>query len=312
MKSMKRLAAMILAGAVMTMTFTACGAPAPAAEPAQSAAPAAEETQETAQPEKVDLANATGRLKTILEKGVIQVTTEPYFPPNEFIDPSKTGQDQYVGSDMELAKLIAERLGVKLEIIPLEFGPTISSVVEGKYDLAISALAYTPERAEALELSNGYHFTDASKNYGLLIRTEDKDNIKGPEDLADRTIVTQSGSIQEALVLDQIPKYKEFKRVSSMSPDAFLSVQEGKADAAAVATTNAQLYVDNNPDCGMMVVDSWYFTIDEKFGGTRCGAPKGETDLINFVNEIIAELNESGQYDKWYDEYAEYAASLGL
>lgn len=252
------------------------------------------------------------RLDAIKAAGKITVATEPYFAPEEFIDPSKTGQDQYVGSDMELARLIAERLGVELEIVPLEFGPVIASVVEGKYDLAISALAYTKERAEAMELSDGYHFTDESKTYGLLIRKEDADAIKGPEDLSDKIIVTQSGSIQESLVEDQIPSYKEFKRVSAMSPDAFLSVQEGKADVAAVSCENAQLYIDSNPDCGLMIVEDFYFTIDEKFGGERVGAPKGETELIEFVNEIIKEVNESGQYEKWFQEYAEYAAQLGL
>lgn len=257
-------------------------------------------------------ADAGGRLGAIRDAGKLTVATEPYFAPEEFIDPSKTGQDQFVGSDMELARLIAERMGVELEIVPLEFGPVITSVVEGKYDLAISALAYTAERAEAMELSIGYHFTDESKTYGLLIRKEDADTIKGPEDLSDKIVVTQSGSIQEALVLAQIPAYKEFKKVSSMSPDAFLSVQEGKADAAAVSCENAQLYIDSNPDCGLVVLDSFYFIIDAEFGGERIGAPKGETELIEFVNAILEEVNESGQYEAWFSEYAEYAASLGL
>ena len=95
--------------------------------------------------------------------------------------------------------------------------------------------------------------------------------------------------------------------------DAFLSVQEGKADAAAVAITNAQLYIDSNPGCGMMIVENFKFDFDnEKYGGTRIGAPKGETELIEAVNEVLREVNENGQYKAWYDEYAEYAKSLGI
>ena len=291
---MKKLS-LLLAGVMLAATLAGCGN---AATPAASSAAPAQA--------------AANRLEAIKERGVLQVTTEPYFAPQEFIDPSKEGQEQYVGADMELAKLIAERMGVELEIVPLEFGPVMASVAEGKYDLAISALAYTPARAESMELSAGYHFTDESSEYGLLIRTEDADVIKGVDDLADKVIVTQSGSLQEALVLDQIPSYAEFKKVSSMSPDAFLSVQEGKADAAAVAVENAQLYIDANPDCGMQVLEGFYFTIDETYGGTRIGAPKGETELIEFVNEILAEINESGQYEEWFEEASEYAASLGI
>ena len=64
---------------------------------------------------------AEGVLRKIREAGVLRVGTEPYFPPQEFIDPALEGQDQYVGADLEMARLIAERMGVRLEIIPMEF-----------------------------------------------------------------------------------------------------------------------------------------------------------------------------------------------
>ncbi len=256
-------------------------------------------------------AEGSSRLDQIKKRGVLTVATEPYFAPNEFIDPSKSGNEQYVGSDIELAELIAERIGVKLELVPLEFTQVLASVAEGKYDLAISALAWTPERNEAMELSVGYNFREDSDGYGLLVKEDKLGVINGPDDLADCIIVTQSASIQETLANEQIPAYKEFKKVSSMT-DAFLSVQEGKADAAIVASKNAQLYIDANPDAKMAVVPEFRFTVDEKYGGTRIGAPKGETELIEAVNEVLKEVNENGQYKAWYDEYTEYAKELGI
>lgn len=253
----------------------------------------------------------TNRLEEIKERGVLQVATEPYFAPNEFIDPSKEGQEEYVGSDMKLAKVIVDRIGVELEIVPLEFTQVLAAVAEGKYDLAISALAYTPERAEAMEISIGYNFQEDDAGYGLLIREELLDQITSAEDIKDFILITQSGSLQEALCNEQIPAWKEFKRVSSMN-DAFLAVQEGKADVAAVAIQNAQLYIDSNPGCAMTIVPNFQFLIDEKYGGTRIGAPKGEVELIEVVNEVLAEMNESGQYATWYQEYADYAKQLGI
>ena len=255
--------------------------------------------------------NAQGRLAKIKEAGKLTVATEPYFAPQEFIDPSLTGQDQYVGADMEFAKLIAERMGVELEIVPLEFTAVQASVAEGKYDLAISALAYTPGRAGAMELSKGYHLSGESSLYGIIIRNEDAENIKSVDDLADRTIITQSGSLQEALANENIPKYKEFKRVSSMQ-DAFLAVQEGKADAAVIDRENAMLYIQNNPGCDMMVVDEIAFKLDEVYDGTRVGTEKGEIQLMYFVNGVIDEMLEQGLYEKWFEEYAEYAGRLGV
>ena len=255
--------------------------------------------------------NAIGRLAKIKEAGKLTVATEPYFAPQEFIDPSLTGQDQYVGADMEFAKLIAERMGVELEIVPLEFTAVQASVAEGKYDLAISALAYTPGRAEAMELSKGYHLSEDSSLYGIIIRTEDDENIKSVDDLAERTIITQSGSLQEALGNENIPKYKEFKKVSSMQ-DVFLAVQESKADAGIIDIENARLYIQNNPDCNMKVVDEIVFKLDEVFDGTRVGTEKGEIQLMYFVNGVIDEMLESGAYEEWFKEYAEYAGKLGI
>lgn len=64
----------------------------------------------------------------------------------EFIDPTKEGDEKYVGADIELAHHIADELGVECHIIPLDFTSVLSGVITGKYDMAISALAYTPER----------------------------------------------------------------------------------------------------------------------------------------------------------------------
>ena len=255
--------------------------------------------------------DASGRLAKIKEAGKLTVATEPYFAPQEFIDPSKTGQEQYVGADMELAKVIADRMGVELEIVPLEFTAVQASVAEGKYDLAISALAYTPARSEAMELSKGYHLSEESSSYGLIIRTEDEENIRTVEDIADKTIITQSGSLQEALTNDNVPAYKEFKRVSSMQ-DAFLAVQEGKADAATVEIENALLYIQNNPGCDMMVVPDVRFKLEEQYDGTRIAAPKGEIELMYFVNGVIDEVVENGWYEEWFEEYTAYAGELGI
>ena len=92
----------------------------------------------------------------IRDRGYIEVATEPSFAPNEFIDTTKTGQDRYAGSDIQLANYIANELGVELRLKPMDFTTVLGSITSGKYDLAISALAYTPERAESMNLSKGY------------------------------------------------------------------------------------------------------------------------------------------------------------
>ena len=257
-------------------------------------------------------ANETSnRLEEIIYRGYIEVATEPYFAPNEFIDPTKSGSEQYVGSDIELARYIADKLGVELKIVPLEFTAVLSSITEGKYDLAISALAYTPARAEAMIMSKGYYFSEDSPGYGLLIRKEDEKIIKSAKDLADKTVVAQSGSLQELFANEQIPEYKELKRVSATT-DGILMVEEKKADSCVIAKSMAQLYIDANPGSGLSIVENFEFEVDKSLDGTRIGIPLSEDELAEKINEIIDEVVKSGQYEQWYKEYTEYAKKLGL
>lgn len=251
------------------------------------------------------------RLEEIINRGYIEVATEPYFAPNEFIDPSKKGDEQYVGSDIELAKYIADDLGVELRIVPLEFTAVLSSVTEGKYDLAISALAYTPKRAEAMNMSKGYDISEDDEGSGLLIRIEDKEAIKGVEDISDKIVVGQSGSLQEMFINEQIPKYKEFKRVSSTT-DGFLSVQEKKADVSATDIATGRLFIKANPKSNLMLVEGFKFKQDESTAGTRIGIKKDEEELTDKVNEILDEVLEKGLFNEWKKEYEEYAKELGL
>lgn len=248
------------------------------------------------------------RLEEILDRGYITVATEPYFAPNEFIDPSKEGDEKYVGSDIELAKYIADKLGVECRIVPLEFTEVLSSVSYGKYDLAISALSYTPDRAESMNLSKGYYTNEDTEGYGFMVRADKRDSYPTPESFKDAVLVVQKGSLQEALINDQIPEYKEIKYVSSME-DSFLMVKEGKADAAACYIGNARIWAEKNGDVD--IAKDFKFNVDD-FSGTRIGMLKGEDDLTERINEIIDELVESGQYKTWYNDYSDYARQLGI
>lgn len=317
-KNLKNKVTVTAAAALMAMTaLSGCSAlgaaPTVASEENTQAETETEksEAESDTAAEEAKSAETGSRLDEILERGYIEVATEPYFAPYEFIDPSKPGDEQYVGSDIEMAKYIAEKLGVECHIIPLEFEAVLTGITEGKYDMAISALAYTPARAEAMEMSKGYKFSDEKIQYGLMVREENLDKIKNADDLADKTIVYQSGSLQEMFAKEQVPACKEEKRVSATT-DGFLMVQEGKADAVITAVSTAQLYIDANKGCGMAIVPDFEFVVDESTQGERVCMPKGETELCDKVNEIIDEVLESGIYDEWFEEYEEYAKSLGL
>lgn len=246
-------------------------------------------------------------LDEIKAQGYIELCTEPYFAPYEFVDPSKTGDAQYVGVDIEIAKYIAEKIGVELRIVPLDFTAVLAGIADGKYDIAISAIAYSPSRAEAMRLSNVYK--NSSGGYGFLTRTEDAGKYNSVEDLKDAVVITQSGSVQEALYNQNVKACKEFKLVANMT-DGYLAVAEGKADVCICSAESAQLYADAN---GGLAVPAFRFEVDPNMNGTVVAMPlKGSESLLELVNEAIAELNAQGKIDQWNDEYTAYAAELGI
>ena len=246
-------------------------------------------------------------LEEIKAQGYIELCTEPYFAPFEFVDPSKTGDDQYVGVDIEIAKYIAEKIGVELRIVPLDFTAVLAGIADGKYDIAISAIAYSPSRAEAMRLSNVYK--PNSGGYGFLTRTEDVDKYTSVEDLKDAVVITQSGSVQESLYNQNVKACKEFKLVANMT-DGYLAVAEGKADVCICSTESAQLYAEAN---GGLAIPDFRFEVDPNMNGTVVAMPlKGSESLLEVVNEAIAELNAQGKIDQWNEEYTAYAAELGI
>ena len=246
-------------------------------------------------------------LDEIKSQGYIELCTEPYFAPFEFVDPSKTGDDQYVGVDIEIAKYIAEKIGVELRIVPLDFTAVLAGIADSKYDIAISAIAYSPSRAEAMRLSNVYK--PNSGGYGFLTRTEDVDKYSSVEDLKDAVVITQSGSVQESLYNQNVKACKEFKLVANMT-DGYLAVAEGKADVCICSTESAQLYAEAN---GGLAIPDFRFEVDPNMNGTVVAMPlEGSESLLEVVNEAIAELNAQGKIDQWNEEYTAYAAQLGI
>ena len=255
--------------------------------------------------------NATGVMDRIKRKGVLRVATEPYFAPQEFIDLEKTGTDQYAGADMELARLIALRMDVELEIVPMEYTQVLPALTDNLVDLTISAIAFTPRRAAAYTMSKGYYFTESAATTAFVIREADRELYTSVEDLSDKTLIVQSSSLQEALVAKNVRNYREFRRVSSVQT-VYEAVRQGKADVGIVDLETAQTYIRNNQGSGLVLAEGLYYVPDEQYLGNRVVAKKGELQLIYFVNGVIDEVLDNGTYLKWIEDAQKRADELGL
>ena len=254
--------------------------------------------------------DAIGVLGKIQRTGVLRVAVDPRnAAPQVFLDTSRPAEDQLAGADIQLARMIAERMGAELRLIRLDSSQLLSALTEDQCDLALSALVYTPGRALSNTLSKGYYFPKDGDTVGILIR--EGDEIASPEDLAGKVIIAQSNSLAETIAVRLIPDYLEFRRASSIQ-GVYESMVRGKADAGIVNISTAERYIRKNPRRGLKLVEGLRFSPDESYLGYRVAAKKGETQLIAFVNGVIDEATRTGQYEAWVEEAARRVSELGF
>ena len=229
----------------------------------------------------------------------LKVAISPDYAPMEFVDLSKTGQDQYVGFDVSLAKYIAAEMGKELEIMPMSFDACQVAVSTGKVDMSISGFSYTPERAENYNLSDYYYAGDNETEQTIIALKENAAKFTSAESFAGVKVGAQTASLQEALVKDQlVPLGAELVIFADINTGV-LQLKKGDFEAIAVATGNGDAIAANNPE---IVVTDFTFEIDEAAENNLILLKKGADDLTAQVNEILAKAYAAGLYGEWYAE----------
>ena len=243
-------------------------------------------------------------LQEIKDSGVLTVALSPDFSPMEFVDSSKTGQEQYVGFDVMLAQFIADELGVKLEIQAMSFDACQTAVSTASVPLSISGFSWTEERAENFELSDYYYAGENETEQVLLIRKDDAAKYTKAEDFKGLDVGAQNASLQMQLVTDQLAESNAIP-IGDITVGV-MELKSGNIEALAVAKGNAEMIIDANPE---LVICDWQFEVKEEYEANVIIVTKGETELLAAINEALAKAEAEGLYAKWYDEAVELGKS---
>lgn len=139
-------------------------------------------------------------LEAIKQKGKLVVGTSADYPPYEF-HKEVDGKDQIVGFDISIAKSLAEDLGVELQINDMDFDGLLIALQAGKVDMVFAGMTPTDERKENADFSDIYY----TAQHGVIVRKGEEGKIKSIDDLKDKKIGVQKGSIQERLANEKIP-----------------------------------------------------------------------------------------------------------
>lgn len=214
----------------------------------------------------------------------LTMATNAEFPPYEY----KEG-DNVVGIDAEVAQAIADKLGMKLEIVDTKFDAIIPGVQSGKYDMGMAGMTVTPEREQSVSFSDSY----ATGIQSIIVKQGS--DIKSVDDLSEKTkIGVQLGTTGDIYAKDDFGE--EAVQEYDKGADAVQALIAGKIDCVIIDNEPAKSFVAANE--GLEILKTSYAEEDYAI----C-FKKDNTELQTKVNDALKELIADGTVQKIVDKY---------
>lgn len=227
-------------------------------------------------------------LDRIIETGLVRIAVPQDLPPFGSI---RNGQVE--GYDVDIAKLVATDLGVRLQLVPVTSVNRIPALLTDRVDLVIANLGISPDRAKAIAFSTPYApFFSSVFGAPELV-------VKGPADLRGKKTAVTRDTIEDRDLTTIAPQGAEIVRFddNDATISAFLS---GKADLIATGNVVAAALLKQHPQK----------TIEAKFrikqSPAGIGLRRGAPELLNWVNVFVFQRKLNGDLDRlsrqWFGE----------
>ena len=276
----KQILALSMA-ALMAAALTACSSkPAETAAPETTQAQTAEAAPETEGETAEASEEATGGAEAA--GGTLVMAPNAEVPPYEYYE-----DGDIVGIDVEIAKAIAAKLGMELQIEDMAFDAIIPAVTSGKADFGAAGMTVTEERQRSVE------FTDTYANSNQVAIVKEDSDITGSDALAGKIIGVQLGTTGDALATEikdaTVERYNK-------GLEAVQSLTQGKIDAVVIDQATAEAFVKKTE--GIKILEEKMS--EEEYA---IAIKKGNMELVEKMNEAIKELKEEGKIDEIVAKY---------
>lgn len=225
-------------------------------------------------------------LEEVKERGELRVGVLSDYPPYGFID----AQQELQGFDVDLAKMLAEGIGVKLELVPVTAPNRIPFLLTNKVDAVIAAMGITPERLRQVGFSNPYN-----KQSNLLLANEDAD-ISSMEDLDGVTVGLVRASAQDIILTEEAPTGTQLRRFDD-DATTFQSIVSGQVEAISASSTVLEQLTENFPQLN---IEAKFTVRDQPLG---VALRLQDEDLKKRINEILAASIEDGSLSAANEEW---------
>ena len=277
----------MLCAAMATTVLAGCGSSNTASTDA-----AAEETTEDVEAEATkeeaeDAEAAEGATDaaevTTVEPGVLTMGTNATFPPYEYKD-----GDDVVGIDAEIAQAMADKLGLQLEIVDMDFDSLVASVQSGKIDMSLAGMTVTEERKQNVDFTDSY-----ATGVQVIIVKEDSD-IASADDLEGKLIGVQQGTTGHLYCADDFGEDNVIPYANGAT--AVQALLQGKVDCVVIDQEPAKAFVEANE--GLKILETAYTTEDY-----AAAVSKDNPALTAALNSALQELKDDGTIQGILDKY---------
>lgn len=225
--------------------------------------------------------HAQTALDDIMKAKEIKIAIPTDFPPYGSVGTDLKPQ----GLDIEMAQYIAQKLGVKVELVPVTTANRIPYLQTKKVDLVISTLGKNPERERVVD------FTIAYSPFFIAVFGPKTMAVKGAPDLAGKSISVTRGSVDDLELTKVAPPSTELRRF-----------EDNNSTVAAFVAGQVQLVATSAQVAGSMMAKNPQLGTEYKFvlkdSPNFIGVAKGEDKLRTKVNDIITDAKKSGDLDK--------------
>ena len=283
---MKKLFSLILA-LTMTLALAACGSS--GGNPSNGQNDAQNASQNTG--DSQDAPSGDVDINTlVVESGKLHMSTNAAFPPYEMV----ANDGSFEGIDVEVAGLIAEKLGLELVVDDMDFTAAMLAVQNGKSDIAMAGITVNEERQANMD------FTESYATGVQVIIVPEGSSIATVDDLANAELIgTQDGTTGYIYCSDTPENggYGEDHVVAYENGSvAIQALLAGQVDCVVIDNEPAKAYVAANP--GLKILDT-EFTVEDY----AIAMKKGSTELMDLVNTALKELMDDGSVQAVVDKY---------
>lgn len=220
---------------------------------------------------------------------ILKIGTNAEYPPFEY-----KVKDEFMGVDMELAKMISEKLGMKYEIIDMDFDALIPSLMAQKIDMAMSAITITEDRKKVIDFSIPYYFA----NQAIITREDSEVTIEQEAQLAKFKIGVQNGTtgqlyLDENFVAPGLMDKKNLKKYPT-NIEAITDLMNGNLDLVIIDDSAAMGYQKLRPIKTIYTIET-----GESYG---IALPKDSP----YKEKLNTALDEILKSDAWVELMSKY------